>query len=97
MKITETEYGLLVEKEQGDRVRTESALWYKVKQILNKRGHDLVKKAPEKDGHLTSAPYYLRDRKGRYCYHDELYQIRDLAKDFNHEGYVELHKPYNVM
>jgi hypothetical protein len=74
------------------RITNESALWYKVKCMLNKRGYDLVKKEPAKDGHLTGAPYYLRDRKDKFCFHDEMYMIRNIAKDFNHNGKVELRK-----
>ena len=92
MKVKSTRYGLLIIKEKTDRVYTESALFYRVKCILNKRGQDLVKKAPATDGNLTDAPYYLRDRKGRYCYYDDQYMLRDIAKDFMVNGQVTLHR-----
>ncbi len=71
-------------REQGEKkIYSESLLFYRIKQILNDAGFDVVKKCPAKDGHLTSAPYYIRDRKGRFCLHDEYYQIRSLTDVFN--------------
>jgi hypothetical protein len=69
--------------EPGDKLPyTESGFWFMLKHAMKRQGHDMVKKAPAKDGHLTSAPYYLRDRKGRYAIHDGQYMLRDLAADF---------------
>ena len=71
-------------REPGERkIYSESLLWYKIKQILNDAGFDVIKRNPQKDGHLTSAPYYIRDRKHRFCLFDGYYQIRSLIDVFN--------------
>ncbi len=62
---------------------SESLLWYRIKQILNDAGFDVIKKCPAKDDHLTSAPYYIRDRKHRFCLFDDNHQIRSLTEVFN--------------
>lgn len=68
----------------GERVKNESDLFFKLKKVLNfQQGYDMVKKPPAKDGHLVGAPYYLRDRKGRFMVHDSDYAIRDAAKALN--------------
>jgi hypothetical protein len=85
MKITQDEFkNLLIEQEEGDKkFYNESAFFYAVKKLLNSQGHDLVKRNMEKDGHMMSAPYYLRDRRWRYCYYDNYYAIADIAKCYN--------------
>ena len=30
--------------------------------MLKEQGYDVIKKCPEKDGHLTAMPYYVRSR-----------------------------------
>jgi len=75
-----------------ERHRNESALYYGIKQELNKRGFDVIKRCPGRDGHLFSASYYIRDRKWRFCFTDDNYAIRDLAKEFNAKGVVELRR-----
>ena len=65
------------------KIHSESLLYYQIKQILNDAGYDVVKKSPQKDGHLTSAPYYIRDRRHRYCLFDNYHQIRSLTKPYN--------------
>jgi hypothetical protein len=49
-----------------------------------------VKKSMEADGHLMSAPYYLRDRKWKYCFYDGNYAIRDIAEEYRRLGKTEL-------
>lgn len=98
MKIETLVNGIKAIKETGDKIYTESALFHKIKTALNESGSDLIKKAPCKDGHiirllapnLMDAPYYLRDRKWRYCLLDNLSALRNLAKDFNQDGSIEL-------
>lgn len=75
---------------RDDRIKNESLLFYRLQRLLKARGHDVVKKNPQKDGHLTSAPYYLRERKGKWCIHDGEYALRDAARAYNHEGRVTL-------
>lgn len=65
------------------KVYSESLVYYKIKQILNDAGFDVVKVNPQKDGHLTSAPYIIRDRKHRFLLYDEAHQIRSLIEPFN--------------
>ena len=88
MRITQDEFKhLLIEKEEGDkRIYTESAFFYAVKKLLNEQGHDLVKRNMEKDGHMMSAPYYLRDRKWRYCWYDAYYAISNIAEAYHLNG-----------
>jgi hypothetical protein len=83
-----------ITKEAGDeKFYSESVLLYHVKNILNKDGHDLIKKVMSKDGHMVGGdtyPYYLRDRKSKYCIYDPNYCLRSIAEDFNERGVVEL-------
>jgi hypothetical protein len=63
--------------------KTESAWWYRLKQELNAQGHDLVKRIMSRDGHMVGDdhdPYYLRDRKGSYCFYDPNYALRLIHK-----------------
>ena len=84
-----------------DKFYSESAFWYALKKTLERDGYrliadepvDLVKKVMSKDGHLVGGdtyPYYLRDRKWRYCIHDSEYAVRDLCEQFNRTGSVTL-------
>lgn len=79
---------------------SESALWRTLQTELNAwhqapdgQPFDLVKKIMASDGHMVGddhGPYYLRDRKWRWCIYDPGYAIGDLAKDFNKVGEVQL-------
>jgi hypothetical protein len=78
---------------------SESAFWFALKKELNANhnhqgeGFDLVKKVMSRDGHMVggdSYPYYLRDRKGRYCIHDAAYALRDVAVEINTIGSVHV-------
>jgi hypothetical protein len=66
----------------GEMYRTESAWWYALKKELNEtHGYDLIKKIMAKDGHMYGdehGPYYLRDRKGRFCFYDTQYAVRAI-------------------
>lgn len=77
-----------------ERFKNESAFWFALKLWLNiNEKRDLVKRVMSKDGHMVGGdgyPYYLRDRKWRYCVMDNYYAIRDLAKEFNSAGTVRL-------
>ena len=62
----------------------ESLLWAHIRNEINASGmFDVVKKNPQKDGHLISDPYYLRDRKWKFALTDPYALIRQLQKDFN--------------
>ena len=97
MKLELFPHRLTVSAEPGDpRVGDESHLWYRIKLALNAQGCDLIKKEPGKDGHLTSAPYYLRARKlpvpvgDIECIHDQNHQILDLAVTYRKRGEITL-------
>ena len=84
-------------------VAGESRLMYHLKKILNANGFDLIKKNPQKDGHLTSEPYYLRTRSmhSRYPHiyiTDDRYDLRLLSEDFNNGGadLMIVHNVYNM-
>jgi hypothetical protein len=66
----------------SERYYTESAFYYAVRKKLNGLGLDVIKRRPDKDGHLTSAEYYIRDRKGRFAWFDTQYMIRSNNNRF---------------
>ena len=97
MKLNLKQHVLTVTAEPGDpRITDESHLWYRLKLALNAQGHALIKKCPGKDGHLTSAPYYLRSRKilvapgGIECIFDENHQVKNLRDTYRDRGEITL-------
>ena len=83
------------------KFKNESAFWYELKKTLmaekreffNCGPADLVKKVMSKDGHLVGGdgyPYYLRDRKHRFCIHDPHYALRDITEELRDLGRVVL-------
>lgn len=102
MKVTIDGMICRVEKEKGDPKFVdgewgsgESRLLYKVKNILNSQGWDLVKKRMWKDGHMVDEQQqYLRSRKAKdkkiMAIYSTFYQIRGANDDFNNNGVVEL-------
>ena len=78
-------------REQNEKkIYSESLLYYRIKQILNDAGYDVIKKCPAKDGHMISAPYYIRDRKHRFALLDDYYAIRFLTEPFNDGSEIRL-------
>lgn len=78
MKVTIDGNRMIVDRE-GKKYKTESEWWYALKNHLNENGEDLIKKIMAKDGYMVGddfGPYYLRDRKAKYCYYDPQYAIR---------------------
>lgn len=61
----------------------ESTLWYHVCRLLRYAGYGVVRQVPERDGHMTSAPYYIREQRGRWYLYDAIYAVRDMAAAFN--------------
>jgi hypothetical protein len=59
----------------------ESLLWYHLRNAMRAEGHDVVKRCPGKDGHLTSAAFYLRDRKEKFAVFHNSYAIRLLQEE----------------
>lgn len=92
MIIEHTSNGnLLVTREPGaPRIGRESTFYYHVKKALQAEGHPVVRQVPDKDGHMHGAPFYIRDRRGAYCWIDEQYAIRSASEDYNHGSAVYL-------
>lgn len=82
------------------KFKNESALWYAIKQELmahhkapDGKPFELVKKIMSKDGLLVGGdegPYYLRDKKHRFCIYDRRYALRDIAQDLHKAGVIVL-------
>ena len=87
--IQETKY---IQNNTENQIKSKKDSLVSSKERLNQLGYDLIKKNPSKDGHLTSAPYYLRDRKFRFCFMDSYYAIRALHDEYNKHGEVTLAK-----
>src|SRR3989344_4867243 len=89
--LEETGRTLAVVREPGDkRIKNGSALFHQVRLALLERGFDVIKKEPAKDGHLTSMPYYVRERSGVFSVSDGNYAIRDAAQQYRENGLVVL-------
>jgi hypothetical protein len=90
----------VIRQNDDPKFYSESRLWYAIKNELNARGYDLIKKSPGNDGHLTGADYYLRIRSHRsqsphvYIY-DSQYAIRMMYTPYN-EGQLTLDIALNV-
>jgi hypothetical protein len=75
---------------KSEKFSKESTLYYHIKLLLKQKGYDVIRTVPSKDGHMTSAPYYIRDRKGKFCWIDNTYAIADLAERFNTKRKIQL-------
>jgi len=91
MKLEYTETGVEITAED-ERFYTESALFHAIKKAMQADGLDVIKKRPDRDGHMLSAPYYLRDRKWQFAYTDPMSAVYDLAKSFREDGHIWLQK-----
>lgn len=83
---------LAASREDGDKpIYRESTLWYHIKKVLNAQGHRFVRQVPSKDGHLTSAPYYLKPGRGskdKIMIADDYYAIFNPAEEYRKYGFV---------
>lgn len=82
-------YGLNCIAENKEQFYTESAFYHAVKKALQAKGFDIIKigqRRIAKDGHLISNDYILTERKRLYCFYDNYYSIRNIAKEFNTNG-----------
>jgi len=92
--LPETDGYIKVEREKGDpKYATESTLLYHIKNHLNKKGFNLIKKRMWKDGHLVDdTQQYLRsrkpDEKDSIYIHSTHYAIRDISEEWNKYGEV---------
>ena len=95
MKVDHGATAYSVQRERGEpRCTSESDFWFRLRNHLRAQGHDVVKKRPDKDGHMTSAPYYLRDRKGAFAIADGQYALRLVHLDFN--SYTPVYLDYHL-
>jgi hypothetical protein len=84
MNIEIKEHCLFVHAENDkEKFSNETSLYFAIKVKLLKLGYNVIKKCPGKDGHLTSAPYYIRDQKHKFCWIDNNYAVRALNEEFN--------------
>lgn len=68
----------------GDyRVKSESGVFNDLKLELRHQGYDCIKKRPEKDGHMTSAPFYIRAKDSKWAIIDPNHEIYDCAEQIN--------------
>ncbi|HUV84125.1 MAG TPA: hypothetical protein VMV86_00355 [Methanosarcinales archaeon] len=75
---------VIIYRGNSPKYYSESLLYAHIRNNINDSGlFNVIKKCPAKDGHLTSAPYYIRERKGKWCLFDYMYAIRMLYEDFN--------------
>lgn len=87
---------LIVTKSPGEKFKNESAVWFALKKLLNSKGLDVIKKQAYKDWHMVcEGVYYLRDRKYKYFFFDDQYQVRNLAQDLNTLGGVSIMAVWN--
>jgi hypothetical protein len=81
---------------------TLSSVLYRIAKYFNAAGCDLIKKRMAKDGHLVDdMQHYLRTRKatskGPHIYiTDNLWNIRDIAEDYNACKPVQLEITFDV-
>ena len=86
-----SENTITVYRGDSPKYYNESLLWAHIRDEINSSGlFDVIKKCPAKDGHLTSAPYYIRERSGKFALTDDNYALRMLYDDFNKEGKCSL-------
>lgn len=85
--------GLTVTREASDkRIPKESTFYYYVVQQLRNQGYDVVRQVPSKDGHLTGAPFYIRERKGEWALFHNEYAIVSAHEEFNKRRSIRLTK-----
>ena len=102
MKVTLTNTSCLIEQEPGDKryygIRNaagESNLLYAIKNHLNAKGYDFIKKRMAKDGHMVDdMQQYLRERKpvsGRQlAIYNRAWAIEGADETLNRTGRVDL-------
>jgi len=79
----------------GSWGKGESRLLYHIKNILNSRGFDFIKKRMGKDGHLVDdRQQYLRSRRAKNgkmtAIYNGFYAIEGINEAFNKDGQVSL-------
>jgi hypothetical protein len=80
----------------NEKFKNESAVWFALKNLLNSKGLDVVKKQAWQDGHMIpEGVYYLRDRKWKFYFFDDLYQVRNIGQDLNKMGEAHIMVVWN--
>ncbi len=96
MRIRYDGYAVFLEREEGEpRVRNESDLFVRLRNVLRAQGYDVVKKEMSKDGHMISeGVFYVRTKnmesRNSFAFYDVHYAVRDIALDYNVKGKVTL-------
>lgn len=95
MQISRIGKRVIVTRDPGDpRISNESNLWYKIRNVLLKKGEDVIKKRMWKDGHMVDDNiFWVRSRKykpGSYGIYDPDYAVRNMMEEYNYEGRVTL-------
>lgn len=83
MIVTLNQNDCVIQLGPKERIKHESDFYYTLRDALRSLGHDVVKKIPEQDGHMTHAPWYIRSRDYQWCVLDRDYAIRCPAKALN--------------
>lgn len=93
MHISQGPQGELHLRSTGRKFYRDSTLLYHAAKHLNKMfGLDVIRKDAGKDGQLTSVGnFYIVDRKRRYAWHFDEYQIATMYEQFNMGAPVCVH------
>jgi len=89
MRLTKKGGTVTLTREKDEpRVKNESDLFYRLRNVLKAKGEDVIKKEMSKDGHMISDDvFYVRTRKvnvkGAYGIYDPYYATRDAAAEYN--------------
>ena len=88
MKVTLNTHTLIAEREESEKIYSESLLLHKIKVALIEQGHDVIKKRMWKDGHMVGGDdmQYIRSRKGDWCVYDTQYALRLSTEPYNKPG-----------
>ena len=90
MTVIFNHWHVTVTRGSDSRIQRESIFWYYLRKAVNALGYDVVRQIPKKDGHLTSMPYYLKDRKsGEAFIWDGNYALRMAHEEYN-KGTIDL-------
>lgn len=91
MKYRFDKNSLVVIRGNDKKIYSESALYYKLKNLLIKDGYDVIKKLMWKDGHMygDDTLLYIRSRNmnkpGAFMAYDGNYAIRALYEPYNED------------
>ena len=85
MKLTLNKTNLVIEREESEKIYSESRLLHIIKMALIADGHDVIKKRMWKDGHMMGGDemQYIRERKWNWCAFDGDYALRLSYEDYN--------------